>query len=339
MPRYHFEDFEPGSTMAYGAVEVTADDIVAFARDFDPQVFHLDAAAARETFAGELIGSGWHTCALLMRMIADGFILDSASQGAPGIEEVKWMRPLRPGDRVSARHTVLEARASKSRPDLGLVRFRFEIVNAAGEPLATQTNWIMIGRRGMDGVPAAPLARTPATGEGAEPAAPAGDPPEHPFPFFESVAVGTVNELGSHRFGADEIVRFARAFDPQRFHVDAEAARGSLFGALCASGWHTGALWMRHMVEHRRAAAEAARARGLQPASLGPSPGFRDLKWLKPVYVDDVITYRSTVTDKRASASRPDWGLVFNENTGHNQHGELVFAFQGCVFWEREPRS
>ena len=332
MPRYNFEDFEPGSTMAYGGVEVTAADIVAFAREFDPQIFHLDEAAARETFAGELIGSGWHVCSLLMRMIADGFILDSASQGAPGIEEVKWMRPLRPGDRVSARHTVLEARASKSRPDIGLVRFRFEIVNGAGEPLASQTNWIMLGRRGAPAAPAARATTPAATGSPPEPPSPSGD---HPFPFFDDVPVGHVSVLGSHRFGADEIVRFARAFDPQRFHVDAEAARDSLFGALCASGWHTAAVWMRRMVEHRGASAEAARARGLVPASLGPSPGFRDLKWLKPVYVDDVITYRSTVTDKRASASRPGWGLVFNRNTGHNQHGEPVFAFEGCVFWER----
>jgi acyl dehydratase len=332
VPRYHFEDFEPGSTMAYGGVEVTEADIVAFAREYDPQPFHLDAAAARETFVGELIGSGWHACALLMRMIADGFILDSASQGAPGIEEVKWLRPLRPGDRVSARHTVLEARASRSRPDLGLVRFRFELVNRAGETLAGQTNWIMIGRRGGAAPP--PVRNAPAV-PGVTPPQPPAPSGDHPFPFFDDLTLGHASDLGSHRFGAEEIVRFARAFDPQRFHVDAEAARDSLFGALCASGWHTAAVWMRRMVEHRRACAEAARARGLEPASLGPSPGFRDLKWLKPVYVDDVITYRSTVTDKRASASRPGWGLVFNHNTGHNQHGEPVFEFGGCVFWER----
>jgi acyl dehydratase len=196
-----------------------------------------------------------------------------------------------------------------------------------------QTNAIMIGRRGAPApVPLVP----PPPGPPVEPPAPSsfGD---DPFPFFDSVAIGTTTVLGSHRFDEAEVVRFARSFDPQRFHIDADAARNSLFGGLCASGWHTAAAWMRAMVEHRQAAARAARERGLVPARLGPSPGFRDLKWLKPVYVGDTVTFRSTTTDKRASASRPGWGLVFHDNEGVNQHGETVFAFKGCVFWERRP--
>lgn len=328
MARLAFEDFAAGDEATYGGARVARDDIVAFARDFDPQPFHLDEAAARDTFVGELIGSGWHACALLMRMIAEGFLLESTSQGAPGIDEVRWMRPLRPGDTIRARHTVLETRASRSRPDIGFVRFRFGLETEAGEALMEQTNTIMFGRRGAP--PPTPLA-VPPTGE----AILAPPPPPEPSPFFEDLAVGQASELGSHRFEAGDIVRFARAFDPQRFHVDEAAARESLFGGLCASGWHTAAVWMRLMVERRQAAQAAARAQGLPPARLGPSPGFKDLKWLKPVYAGDVITYRSTVADKRASASRPGWGLVFNDNTGHNQHGEPVFAFRGCVFWER----
>ncbi len=330
MARLHFEDFEPGATRRYGGIEVSRDDIVAFARAFDPQPFHLDEAAARETFVGTLIGSGWHTCCLLMRMIADAFLLGSASQGAPGIEEVRWQKPLRPGARVYARHTVLETRASRSRPDIGFVRFRFEVLDDRDEVLLEQTNVIMFGRRGAPApTPLAPTA--PGGREGPGPSIVEADP----FPFFDDVAIGRESVLGTHRFAADEVVRFARQFDPQRFHVDADAARDSLFGGLCASGWHTAAVWMRLMVEQRAAAAQAARKRGLTPASLGPSPGFRDLKWLKPVYAGDAITYRSTVVDKRASASRPGWGLVFHDNTGRDQHGREVFCFQGCVFLER----
>jgi acyl dehydratase len=325
-----FEDFEAGATLAYGGIEVSRDDVVAFARDYDPQPFHLDEGAARDTFAGELIGSGWHMCALLMRLIADGFLLESTSQGSPGIEAARWIRPLRPGDRVSARHAVLETRALKSRPDLGLVRFRFELLNGAGETLMEQTNAILFGRRGAP-APEPLVPHAPAWGPA--PAAP--EPGPDAFPFFEDVAIGETAELGARRFDADAVVGFARRFDPQRFHVDEAAARESLFGGLCASGWHTAAAWMRHMVDHRAAAARAARAAGRTPARLGSSPGFSDLSWRKPVYAGDVIAFRSTLVDKRPSASRPGWGLVFHDNTGHNQHGDLVYSFRGCVFWER----
>jgi acyl dehydratase len=326
--RLAFEDFAPGSVATHGGVSVSRDDIVAFARAFDPQPFHLDEAAARDTFAGELIGSGWHACALLMRMIADGFLLESTSQGAPGIDEVRWLKPMRPGDRLRVRRTVLDTRESRSRPDIGFVRFRFEVVNGADETILEQVNTIMFGRRGAPPPPPLPV---PPPMEAPVPVPPAPDP----APFFDDVEVGTTVELGAHRFDADGIKAFARQFDPQRFHVDERAARESLFGGLCASGWHTAAVWMRLMVAQRRAAGEAARALGSPPARLGPSPGFRDLKWLKPVYAGDVVSYRSTVVDKRASASRPGWGLVFNDNEGVNGRGEPVFRFRGCVFWER----
>src|SRR5215213_1257278 len=122
MPRLHFEDFAPGAVAAYEGIVIDERSILRFARGFDPQPFHLDAEAAKRTFVGGLIASGWHNCALTMRMIADGFILDAA-MGAPSIEEVRWMRPVRPCDVLRVRSTVLEARPSRSRPDRGLVRF------------------------------------------------------------------------------------------------------------------------------------------------------------------------------------------------------------------------
>jgi acyl dehydratase len=160
-------------------------------------------------------------------------------------------------------------------------------------------------------------------------------PPISSNPYFEDLVIGETEELGSHTFTPDDIVRFAKQYDPQRFHVDAEAARSSLFGALCASGWHTASVWMKNMVGHRDRIRAYALSHGQRPARLGPSPGFSNLKWLKPVYAGDTIAYRTTVTAKRPSASRPEWGLVFHHNTGTNQNGEAVFAFDGMVFWER----
>jgi acyl dehydratase len=192
-----------------------------------------------------------------------------------------------------------------------------------------QTNWIMFGRRGA----AAPA---PATPPPPAPAIAEAPPAAEPAPLFDDLAIGDASHLGSHVFTAEEIVRFALQYDPQPFHVDADAAARSHFGALCASGWHTAAVWMKQMIAHRERSRAAARAAGTEPARLGPSPGFRDMKWLRPVYAGDVITYTSTVVDTRASASRPQWGLVSHHNTGVNQRGERVFEFQGTVFWERQ---
>jgi len=147
MPKYHWEDFQPGAVAVYGPRLVTREEIVAFAAEFDPQPMHLDEAAASATPLGGLGASGWHSCCLLMRMIADGFILDSSSMGAPGVEEVRWLKPLRPGTRIRIRSTVLDTRASNSRLEMGLVKFLFEIVDDADGVLTALTTTLMLGRR------------------------------------------------------------------------------------------------------------------------------------------------------------------------------------------------
>lgn len=157
--------------------------------------------------------------------------------------------------------------------------------------------------------------------------------------FYEDLVIGDRAEIGTHRFAADEIKAFARAYDPQLFHVDEEAAKQSHFGALCASGWHTAATWMRLMVQYRRRQAEAMAARGEPIPVFGPSPGFRDLKWFKPVYAGDTIGYATEVVDKRASISRPEWGLVNFLNSGANQHGETVVSFISAAFIGRRKRA
>ena len=157
--------------------------------------------------------------------------------------------------------------------------------------------------------------------------------------FFEDMSVGERTELGSHTFTAEEIKAFARKFDPQRFHVDEEAAKASHFGALCASGWHTAAVYMRHFVEFERREADQLRARGETPARDGPSPGIRELRWLKPVYAGDTITFAREVQELRDATRQPGWGLMVACNTGTNQHGELVFSFIGAKFAERRGKG
>jgi acyl dehydratase len=332
----YFEDFSVGDVVLAGSLSVSQDDILAYATRYDAQDFHTDPEAAKATFVGTLIASGWHSCSLLMRLIAETFILDSAGMGSPGIDEVKWLRPVLPGDTLSARRTVLESKASRSRPQMGLVRFRFELLNQREEPVLEQTNWIMFARKGSavthpagDWLAHGPRYVRPALESPLQ--APAA--PSEPARFFEELEIGKSYELGSFVFTAEEIVAFARSFDPQPFHMDEAAARQSSFGRLAASGWHTASVWMASMVAHRRRQI-AALAPSPAPR-LGPSPGYRNLRWSKPVFAGDRITYHSTVADTRASASRPQWGLFFHRNTGVNQHGEEVFSFDGCAFIER----
>src|SRR3954471_8574294 len=153
--------------------------------------------------------------------------------------------------------------------------------------------------------------------------------------FFEELEIGQRREIGSYTFTAEAIKKFAYAFDPQRFHLDEEAGRNSLFGGLAASGWHVGSACMKLLVaDGARQAAEAI-ARGEKIAVWGPSPGFRDLRWIRPVLAGDTLTYASEVASKRTSASRPQWGIVEARNTGTNQRGELTYSILATAFVPR----
>ena len=145
--KLHWEDFEPGAVTIYGPRLVTREEIVGFAAEFDPQPMHLDEAAASATLLGGLAASGWHSCSLIMRMICDGFIVNSTSMGSPGVDEVKWLKPLRPGTNVRVRTTVTGKRASKSKLDIGMVSFDFAMIDDDDVALTTLTTTLMFGRR------------------------------------------------------------------------------------------------------------------------------------------------------------------------------------------------
>jgi acyl dehydratase len=153
--------------------------------------------------------------------------------------------------------------------------------------------------------------------------------------FFEDIEVGQRRELGSFTFTAESIKRFATQFDPQRFHLDEEEGRKSLFGGLAASGWHVGSVCMKLLVADGQRQATEAAARGEKVAILGPSPGFRELRWIKPVLAGDTIHFASEIETKRSSEKRPEWGIVQARHTGTNQRGELVFSLLATAFVQR----
>jgi acyl dehydratase len=153
--------------------------------------------------------------------------------------------------------------------------------------------------------------------------------------FFEDIKIGDRRELGSFTFTAEGIKAFARQFDPQRFHLDEEEGRKSLFGGLAASGWHVGCVCMKLLVTDGQRLAREAAARGEKLAPWGPSPGFRELRWIKPVLAGDTISFRIEVVSMRTSDSRPEWGILQARNTGTNQRGEEVYSFLATAFVPR----
>jgi acyl dehydratase len=338
MPRYHFEDFVPGTQRVFGAWTLSKDEIVTFARQFDNQPMHADEEAAKKGFFGSLVASGWNLCAVFMRMTCDGYLLDSASMGAPGIDEVRWQKPAFPGDVLSIRLSVLDARISGRRPEMGLVELEGEMLNQKGEAIMTVRYWAMMGRRDPR-APAPNGHKTTPPHEASTNAAetlPSGNS-KLLAPYLEDAPLNKPLELGAVTFTAEDIKRFARKYDPQPFHVDEAAARVSHFGGLCASGWHTASAFMGRMLETQTARWHEAAERGEPMARIGPSPGFINLRWSKPVYAGDTITFRTTMVEKRVMRSRPHWGIAFSLGTGHNQHGEPVYEFRGGVMWERRP--
>ena len=145
--KWYFEDFEVGKTINVGSRTIAEEEIIAFARQFDPQPFHVDKVAAEKSMYGGIIASGWHTCAIMMRLMVDGFLRESASLGSPGVDEIRWLKPVRAGDTLSVTTTALEARPSESKPDRGVVFTEWRAVNQHGELVATVKGRGMFGRR------------------------------------------------------------------------------------------------------------------------------------------------------------------------------------------------
>ncbi|HCV21250.1 MAG: MaoC family dehydratase [Arenicellales bacterium] len=143
----YFEDYYEGAVLECGPVTVEEEEVIAFARRYDPQVFHVDPAAAKKSIFGGLIASGWHTVAMVMRLLVDNYISHSASLSSPGVDELRWLAPVRPGDALFVKARVMEARASRSKPDRGIVRTQIEVFNQDDTLVMSLLATNLLGRR------------------------------------------------------------------------------------------------------------------------------------------------------------------------------------------------
>ena len=323
----HHEDLVIGEPRRLGSKVVQREELLAFRRDFDPEPPPLDAKAC-------LCASQLHVCAMMMRLFCDGFLRHVASLGAPGVDEVRLPVPVRPGDVLTSRCTITDKRELASRPDVGMATVVVEALNGEGKLAAGWISHQLTQRRD----------RAPAPGNGRprrprpplvslwDDAAPASPPACDGF--FEDCPIGKTVAFGRHTFGREEIIEFARQFDPQPFHIDAVAARTSLFRALCASGWHTAVIAGREIASARLSANAAARARGIRLPWVKLA-GLRNVTWPRPVYIGDSVEFRGRLTEKIAHSSDPERGMVASEVQGRNQRGELVFAATRELLIER----
>ena len=144
---WHWEDFTVGMQMSFGPSPVGREEVIRFAKDFDPQPFHLSEEAGKASLFGGLAASGWHTAGIVMRLMCDGFILNSSSLGSPGLDSLKWLKPVFPGDTLRLESQTLERRLMSKRPNLGLVRSEWRMFNQRGEQVLHMEGWGMFGRR------------------------------------------------------------------------------------------------------------------------------------------------------------------------------------------------
>jgi acyl dehydratase len=145
--KYYWEDFKIGERMVLGSKTFSEEEIIRFAKEFDPQPFHVDKEKAEQSFFGGIIASGWHTCGVAMRMMCDAYLNESASIGSPGVDNIRWLKPVRPGDTLRAERVILESRASSSKADIGIVKSRWEMFNQHDELVMSMEGISMFKRR------------------------------------------------------------------------------------------------------------------------------------------------------------------------------------------------
>lgn len=293
----YFEDFPVGQTREFCRHVLTADQIASYAAEFDAL---LGAQVSEHRLP---TASPWQLCALLMRLNYDGWMNAASARGAPGVDEVRWFRPVTAGETLSARFTVRNARVSRSRPQLGLIQYYYELLGDGGQPVLSQLNSVMMELRNPQALQTGNVASSAAVSNRVRRA-----------PLDESASVA----LGAADFPADAILAFGHAYDPQPFHIDADAARTGPFGALAASGWHTAACWARAYATSFAAGTPAL-----------PRPDrllwLKPLHWRRPTFAGDRIAFDFV---PGAIERRPEGQtLMTAAGRGRNAAGETVIEF------------
>ncbi|MCB1549332.1 MAG: hypothetical protein KDJ41_16100 [Hyphomicrobiaceae bacterium] len=323
-----FEDFVNGQVFQLGTRRVSREAIKEYAREFDPQPFHMDEQAAATTLLKGLAASGWHTASLLMRLFSDGVLAHTRYAGLLGVEEIRWLLPVRPDDVLTGRAICLGPRMEMLGRDHGVIDMRCEAFNGAGQRLLWWHGHAAFHRRhGSD--PQIAAWTEPDIGRRV-----ARNPVRHGVKYFEDVEIGDEIALGTGRFGDDEIAYFHREFDPYHSHPVVAAGRSE-----CASGWHVASMWMQKLTQYYAEETARLKANGRPVPALGPSPGIRRLFWHRPVCLGDSIAFTTWAERKLELPAPTGWGLLVGGAEARNQRGEIVMSFAAHLLLERRDRT
>ncbi|MDR1827527.1 MAG: MaoC family dehydratase N-terminal domain-containing protein [Methylobacteriaceae bacterium] len=330
MPQYAFEDFRVGDALEPVGLTVDGEELLAFAREF--HCFGASPPCDDPAESAAALGGapGWFMVSLLVRSRADSLYSKSTIRGGVGMSKMHWLRPVRAGDRLTCFMAVRAARRSRSMADIGLVTMEGSVVNGNGDLISTSVNTVMFGVRGAAAIP---RSVEPPAGAAPRPVPAAATP--FVLPFMEDLIPGRSWSLGSRTFDAAAIKAYARRYDPEPFHTDEDAAKKSFFGGLCASGIQTALTWSGLSSRFHNAAREQALREGVtRLPKVALHAGFRHLRWFKPVYAGDTVTYRAGIVRRRRCPRQPGWGIVTLRATGENQYGETVLEFFPTVVLE-----
>lgn len=324
---FFWEDFKVGQIFTFGQHEVSREDIITFARQFDPQPVHINEQAAKFTMLRGLAASGWHSCAIFMSMLQDGLLSRSRFAGTHEIEKIKWVAPVRPGDVLSGHVTCVGIAPVTGQPHLGLCSFDCETLNGSGHKVMSWRAHMYFERRGGEDCSSGV---SPKPDRGSTVVRIQND---NALNFFEHVSLGDEIALGSYTFSAERIKAFNQVYGPHPAHFETKP------GQLSASGFHVTGAWMRRLIRYYLHEGQKRRAAGYSVPQLGPSPGIKHLKWHSPVHAGDVLTFKCWAERKVEATSKAGWGLLHAGSEIYNQHGEVVVSFFAQLFLERAQRT
>lgn len=330
MQQRFWEDIEDGETLPLGTATMSREKIVAFASEFDPQPFHLDDEAARGTLLGGLAASGWHTCAVVMDLVERAMNEHALPLQTPGAEEIRWRKPVRPGDALSGRVVLSSKSTCACGSSAGACRAFVEVFNQSADSVVSWRMDCIVPRREP-----ATATRRPACPMRSERRARVhrvrGD---HAIKFFDDVAAGDEIALGSYAFTADRVGSFRTR------HTDVHSGRIGLTTGVStrfAHDWHVVSAWMHCIVRYYRLQSERLRSTGRPVPLLGPAAGVKHLRWHAPVRAGEVISYVTWAERKLEIASHSDWGLLIAGAEGVNAKGEVVVSFYPQMLLQRSP--
>ncbi len=318
-----WEDFSVGQTFHFGHNEISRDEIVRFARLYDPQPFHIDEQAAKLTMLDGLAASGWHVCTIFMRMLDEGLLSRCQSAGIDMIDEVQWRVPVRPNDQLRCRVTCLDMHPNSGKLGYGLCAFYCEVINSHAHTVMTwRLQLKLVSRDGINAQCAAiPTSITRASSVTRR-------PKEHAINYFEDVHPGDDIALGSYTLSLERIQAFKNNYGHQPIHPDAK------LGHVSASGWHLTSIWMQRLVQYYSREAHWLKSSGCEVPQLGPSPGVKNLRWHRPVYEGDTLNFSCWAERKIGMTSKPGWGLLYVGSDVYNQNRQRVLSFHAFLFLE-----